>query len=89
MLRTRFFNKLAISMLVASVSFFNNLSTEKKNYSHYLLDHGFQEDNGSRRNTCQGININHGFQDIFTRWKRSTLEGIHVDDLDKGREIWL
>jgi hypothetical protein len=43
----------------------------------------------TRRNTCQGINVNHGFQEIFATWKKNTLEGKHIDNLDKGREIWL
>ena len=42
----------------------------------------------SGRNTCQGINVIHGFQEIFARWKKNSLEGIHVDNLDKGKEIW-
>jgi hypothetical protein len=72
-----------------SVSFFNELSTEKKNYARNLSLIMASKRTISGRNTCQGTNVSHGFQEIFARWQKNTLEGIHVDDLDKGREIWL
>ena len=75
-------------MLKASISFFNELSTEKRNYAQgfFLImaskriilwkDTMSREKNlvmASKRSSLDG--------------RRITLEGIHVDGLDKGREI--
>jgi hypothetical protein len=79
-------------MLRASVSFFNELATEKRNYAHGFLIM-VQEDNVlegySGRILCQGTKINHGFQEIFVRWKIITMEGTHVEGCDKRKDIRL
>jgi hypothetical protein len=63
------------TMLVASVSFFNELATEKRNYAHAtekrnyaLLDHGFQEDNALEGHHVKG-------QNSVMASKRSSLDG--------------
>ena len=55
-----------------------------------LLDHGFQEDNALEGLPCQGTKLSHGFQEIFTGWKKdNSLEGTHVEGRDRGKEIRL
>jgi hypothetical protein len=76
-------------VLVTSVSFVNELSTEKKNCSC-----GLSLIMASKRITlwripCQGKKLGHGFQEIITRWKKITLEGTHVEGLIRGKEIRL
>jgi hypothetical protein len=68
-------------MLVASVSFFNELATEKRNYVSFfnelaterknyasLLDHGFQENNALEGYHVKG-------QNSVMASKRSSLDG--------------
>jgi hypothetical protein len=55
------------TMLVASVSFFNELATEKRNYAHDL-DHGFQENNALEGYHVKG-------QNSVMASKRSSLDG--------------
>jgi hypothetical protein len=75
-------------MLRASVSFFNELSIEKRNYARGVHpDHGFQEDNALEGYDVKGQNCGHGFQEIFIGWKIITLEGTHVEGRDRGKEI--
>jgi hypothetical protein len=84
-----FFNELSIereTMLIAFVSFFNEISIEKRNYNLFFswkeklsLDHGFQEDNSLEGHHVKGQKLGHGFQEIFTGWKKNALEGTHVE----------
>jgi hypothetical protein len=56
-------------MLKASVSFFNELATEKRNYApDLLLDHGFQEDNDMEGYHVKG-------QNSVMDTRRSLLDG--------------
>jgi hypothetical protein len=56
-------------MLRASVSFFNELAIEKRNYAHdLLLYHGFQEDNSLEGHHVKG-------QNSVMDSKRSSLDG--------------
>jgi hypothetical protein len=41
------------------------------------------------KDTTSRDKIGHGFQEIFTGWKKITLEGTHVEGLVKGKEIRL
>jgi hypothetical protein len=43
-----------------------------------LLDHGFQEDNSLEGNHVKGQNFDHGFQEIFTGWKKNMLWKEHM-----------
>jgi hypothetical protein len=60
---------------IPSVSFFNELATEKRNYARELatekrnyLDHGFQEDNALEGYHVKG-------QNVVMASKRSSLDG--------------
>jgi hypothetical protein len=56
-------------MLMTSVSFFNDLATERKNYvGRPLLDHGFQENNA-----LEGYHVK-GQKSVMAS-KRSSLDG--------------
>jgi hypothetical protein len=70
--------------------FLTRLPQRHKNYPrNSLLDHGFQEDNAPEGHRVKGQNSDHGFQEIFTRWKEHTLEGTHVKGCDRGKEIMI
>jgi hypothetical protein len=76
-------------MLRTSVSFFNELATEKRNYAR-----GFFLIMASKRimlwkGTMSRDKTGHGFQEIFAGWKIITLEGTHVEGRDRGKEIRL
>jgi hypothetical protein len=56
-------------MLKASISFFNELATEKRNYARgFFFDHGFQEDNA-----LEGYHVK-GQKSVMAS-KRSLLDG--------------
>jgi hypothetical protein len=58
-------------MLKASVSFFNELATEKRNYARDLVSF-FNELATEKRNYARGFFLDHGFQED------NALEGYHV-----------
>ena len=62
-------------MLVTSFSFFNELSIEKRNYARdFFLIMVFKRITLWKK-TMSRDKISHGFQEIFTRWKKINMEG--------------
>jgi hypothetical protein len=77
-------------MLRASVSFFNELATEKRNYAH-----GLCLIMASKRITLWKDTMSRDKTrswppgDLCIGWKIITWEGTHVESRDRGKEIRL